>query len=67
MQMISEAYRKEMNKFDTERVLIAWDGLVMKQQAALENMRVPNMFVTDIGTDREVRPGELPITLVNFD
>jgi hypothetical protein len=53
--MMSDAYRKEMNKFDAERALIAWDGLVTKQQAALENLRVPAMFVTDVKTDREVR------------
>jgi hypothetical protein len=53
--MMSDAYRKEMNKFDAERALIAWDGLVTKQQATLENLRVPAMFVTDVKTDREVR------------
>lgn len=54
-QMMSDAYRKEMQKFDAERVLVAWDGLVAKQQAALENLRVPTMFVTSAKVDREVR------------
>jgi hypothetical protein len=54
--MISAAYQKEMKRFDTERALVAWDGLVVKQQTALENMGVPTMFVTDISTDRQVCP-----------
>jgi hypothetical protein len=54
--MMSDAYRKELNKFDTERVLVAWDSLVAKQQAALENMAVPAMFVTSSKADREVGP-----------
>lgn len=52
--MLSDAYEKELKKFDVERVLVAWDGLVAKQQATLENLQVPTMFKTDITTDREV-------------
>jgi hypothetical protein len=52
--MMSNAYRKEMGRFDTQRALVAWDGLVVKQQIALENMGVPSMFATDIPIDREV-------------
>lgn len=51
---MSDAYQKELHKFDSERVLVAWDGLIAKQQAALENMAVPAMFVTETKTDREV-------------
>jgi hypothetical protein len=51
--MMSDAYKKEMHTFDTERVMIAWDGLVVKQQAALEKLQVPTMFVTSVKTDRE--------------
>jgi hypothetical protein len=58
--MMSDAYRKELNKFDTERVLVAWDSLVAKQQAALENMAVPAMFVTSSKADREVGPLDRP-------
>ena len=53
--MLSDAYEKELKKFDAERVLVAWDGLVTKQQATLESLQVPTMFKTDITTDREVR------------
>lgn len=55
LQMMSDAYKKEMHTFDTERVMIAWDGLVVKQQAALEKLQVPTMFMTSVKTDREVR------------
>lgn len=52
--MINEAYRKEAEKFDAERVLPAWDGLVSKQQNALANQKVPTMFVTRTVADRKV-------------
>lgn len=52
---MTDAYSKEMRKFDAERVLVAWDGLVAKQQAALENLWVPTMFVTSAKANREVR------------
>ncbi|KAH7916145.1 hypothetical protein BJ138DRAFT_1097344 [Hygrophoropsis aurantiaca] len=50
--MLNDAFRKELHKFDTERVLIAWDGLASKQQHALEGLGVPTMFVTDSQADR---------------
>lgn len=53
-QMMSSAFRKELQKFDAERVLPAWDGLVSKQQTALENLGVPTMFNTGLDTDKEV-------------
>ncbi|TFK56032.1 hypothetical protein OE88DRAFT_1641774 [Heliocybe sulcata] len=52
-QMMSDAFRKELRKFDFERALTAWDGLVTKQQAALEGLGVPGMFITDASADRE--------------
>lgn len=57
--MLSDAYRRELAKFDTERVLVAWDGLIAKQQIALEKMQVPTMFITDVKADREVRVAAL--------
>ncbi len=53
-QTIMEGFRKELVKFDLERVLPAWDGLVAKQQAALEALGVPTMFPSTDGRDREV-------------
>ncbi|KAH7930045.1 hypothetical protein BV22DRAFT_85863 [Leucogyrophana mollusca] len=51
--MMNDAFRKEMQKFDVERVLIAWDGLASKQQHSLEILGVPTMFVTDSQADRD--------------
>ena len=52
---MSDAFRTELRRFDAERVLPAWDGLVRGQQTRLEALKVPTMFVTnDIG-DTEVR------------
>ncbi|OSX60525.1 hypothetical protein POSPLADRAFT_1047949 [Postia placenta MAD-698-R-SB12] len=51
--MLSDSFRKELRKFDSERVLPAWDGLVAKQQARLEALGVPVMYLTSIKTDRE--------------
>jgi len=51
--MLTRAFETELRKFDSERVFPAWDGLVMKQQATLEGVGVPTMFVTDVPRDRE--------------
>jgi hypothetical protein len=53
--MLQDAYQKEMCKFDRERVLPAWDGLITRQQGQLEALGVPNMFVTSDPRDTEVR------------
>lgn len=53
-QMMNDAFRKELQKFDSERVLFAWDGLLQKQQSSLEALGVPAMFPTDLRADREV-------------
>ena len=54
-QAMKAAFEKELMKFDMERVLPAWDGLITRQQAALESLGVPAMFPTDTVTDREAR------------
>ncbi|TFY78100.1 hypothetical protein EWM64_g5910 [Hericium alpestre] len=51
--MFSDAVRKELQKFDAERAVPAWDGLVAKQQAVLEALAVPTMFVTSSTSDVE--------------
>jgi hypothetical protein len=53
--MLSQAYEKELKRFDAERVLPAWDGLVTKQQTALARLQIPTMFPTTVKADREVR------------
>ncbi|KAI9063425.1 alpha/beta-hydrolase, partial [Trametes sanguinea] len=52
---MTDSFRAELAKFDRERVLPAWDGLLTKQQAALESLGVPAMFPTTHKADREVR------------
>ncbi|KAJ7672869.1 hypothetical protein B0H17DRAFT_1083665 [Mycena rosella] len=52
-EMLSQAYEKELKRFDAERVLPAWDGLVTSQQAALQRICVPTMFPTAVKNDRE--------------
>ena len=52
---MSDAFLRELKKFDTERALPAWDGLVRGQQARLEALKVPTMFVTNDAGDVEVR------------
>ncbi|KAE9395640.1 hypothetical protein BT96DRAFT_141127 [Gymnopus androsaceus JB14] len=51
-KMLSDAFEKELKRFDMERVLPAWDGLVLQQQEALAQMGVPTMFST---TDPSLR------------
>ncbi|KAI0723486.1 hypothetical protein C8Q76DRAFT_794419 [Earliella scabrosa] len=50
---LTDSFRSELLKFDRERVLPAWDGLVTKQQAALEALGVPAMFPATEAPDRE--------------
>ncbi|KAF9224350.1 alpha/beta-hydrolase, partial [Gyrodon lividus] len=44
--MMNDAYRRDLQRFGAERALLAWDGLIQKQQAALEALGVPTMFPT---------------------
>ncbi|KAI0721973.1 hypothetical protein C8T65DRAFT_705024 [Cerioporus squamosus] len=50
---LTDSFRAELLKFDRERVLPAWDGLVTKQQAALEALGVPAMFPSSQPPDLE--------------
>ncbi|KAH9943003.1 alpha/beta-hydrolase [Epithele typhae] len=52
---LSATFRAELRRFDRDRALPAWDGLVARQQAALEGWHAPAMFLTSHGPDREVR------------
>jgi hypothetical protein len=53
--MLTEAFKKEMDKFDQDRVIPAWDGLVSRQQMELAHSHVPTMFVSNQAEDRQVR------------
>ena len=52
--MITDALKKEIRKFDHERVVPTWDGLVARQQAELAQAHVPTMFVTGEAENLEV-------------
>jgi hypothetical protein len=51
---MTDAFRRELYRFDKERVIPAWDGLVTKQQSILESLGVPTMHPTAVTTDRKV-------------
>ena len=53
--MLTEAFKKEIDKFDQDRVIPAWDGLITRQQMELAHSRVPTMFVSNQVEDRQVR------------
>ncbi|KAI9507170.1 hypothetical protein F5148DRAFT_148875 [Russula earlei] len=53
-QLMSDAFRSELRKFDTERVLPAWDGLIRSQQARFEALKIPTMYVTNDAGPAEV-------------
>ncbi|THU83933.1 hypothetical protein K435DRAFT_783988 [Dendrothele bispora CBS 962.96] len=53
--MLSDACKKELRRFDTERALVLWDGLISQQQEHLARLGVPTMFVTDGQSDRETQ------------
>jgi len=65
-QTLTQAYRRELDKFDTQRVTAAWDGLISKQQAALESLGVPAMYVTDLTFDREASVHHFPLSLLSL-
>ncbi|KAF8974712.1 hypothetical protein BDZ97DRAFT_45472 [Flammula alnicola] len=52
-QMVTDAFKKEIYRFDHERVIPAWDGLVSRQQNELAQIGVPTMFGTSDVQDRE--------------
>ncbi|KAF8529281.1 hypothetical protein BU17DRAFT_80481 [Hysterangium stoloniferum] len=50
---LENSFAKELEKFDSERALSAWDALIASQQSTLEGLGVPNMFVTTVKSERE--------------
>jgi len=51
--MIQTAFKQELDKFDRNRALLAWDGLISKHQTMLASHSVPAMFVSIEGADRD--------------
>lgn len=64
--MLTAAFKKEIDKFDRERAMPAWDGLVSKQQMELAHSRVPTMFVSSQADDRQVRDSHVSSPLPNI-
>lgn len=52
--MMNDAYRRDLQRFDRERVLFAWDALIQKQQVTLQTLGVPTMFATTSQADCQV-------------
>ncbi|KAK2466401.1 hypothetical protein APHAL10511_002043 [Amanita phalloides] len=51
--MMNDAHKKDLERFDKERALPAFDSLVAKQQSALADLGVPTMTVSDDKALRE--------------
>ena len=49
-----DSFRRELRKFDLERVLPAWDGMLTRQQAALESIGIPTMYPTMASAELQV-------------
>ncbi|KAH8118539.1 hypothetical protein DFH11DRAFT_1567865 [Phellopilus nigrolimitatus] len=47
------SFEKELHQFDRDNVMPIWEGLVTRQQVALETLGVPAMFTTSATSDRE--------------
>ncbi|KAF8314727.1 hypothetical protein DL93DRAFT_2097115 [Clavulina sp. PMI_390] len=45
-------FKKELETYDTHRVLVAWDTLLTQQQTELEKMGFPTFFPTTTPSDR---------------
>ncbi|KAF7331754.1 hypothetical protein MKEN_00055200 [Mycena kentingensis (nom. inval.)] len=52
-EMLSRAYEKELDRFDAERALPAWDALITRQQTTMLELGIPTMFQTTEKQDRE--------------
>jgi len=52
-EMLIDAFKKEIDQFDRDRVIPAWDGLVSRQQMELAHSGVPTMFVSNQADDRQ--------------
>ncbi|KAF8897174.1 hypothetical protein BD779DRAFT_1465429 [Infundibulicybe gibba] len=53
-QTLNDAFKRELQKFDLERVLPSWDGLISQQQVTLAAHNVPAMFATSETPDRQI-------------
>ncbi|KAF9451997.1 hypothetical protein P691DRAFT_756746 [Macrolepiota fuliginosa MF-IS2] len=54
-EMLVDAHKKELRRFDRDRALPAWDSLVSRQQAKLQRLQVPTMHITSDPSVRELQ------------
>lgn len=59
MQKIADSFKKDLYKFDHEKVLPIWDGLIARQQTQLADFSIPAMFVSKEKNDRQACKLEL--------
>lgn len=52
-QILRTDFDTELKRFDSNRVLPAWDALVARQQSAMEKLHVPTVYETTQATERE--------------
>jgi hypothetical protein len=53
LQKIADSFKKDLYKFDHEKVLPMWDGLIARQQTQLAEFSIPTMFVSSEKNDRQ--------------
>ncbi|TFL00634.1 hypothetical protein BDV98DRAFT_107413 [Pterulicium gracile] len=51
--MLNHGYADELRKFNQNRVVPAWGGLVAQQQSRLRELQVPGMVMTSSPAERE--------------
>ncbi|KLO15705.1 hypothetical protein SCHPADRAFT_920183 [Schizopora paradoxa] len=47
-----DAFVKQLDNFNNDRVFPAWDAMMHRQQSKLESLGVPTMYKTESGADR---------------
>ncbi|KAF5363853.1 hypothetical protein D9756_000593 [Leucocoprinus leucothites] len=62
-EMLVDAHKKELNKFDRDRALSAWDSLVSQQQLKLQRSQVPTMHMTSDPAERELQQRVLQVLI----
>ena len=58
--MLVDAHKKDLQKFDRDRALPAWDSLLSQQQVKLQQLQVPAMHITSESAKREVDISPFP-------
>lgn len=54
-EKIADSFKKDLYRFDHEKVLPMWDGLIARQQTELADFSIPAMFVSNEKNDRQLQ------------